>query len=488
VAFQFLEQLYGADEGNLSKFGFLGYGSLNNIKTKSVKALMGPDGLANQSGNAYFQSADFVAAAKMMDVSDALITKVQTVGQTLNLTETLQISSAMLRDGSSSNEVNWEKDFLGRNGFIAKLESFGFNANIAHSGLQFVKETMSHEGGHEFTLESTEWSSFDANTLTNQLKSFGWDDLNNPANINSLDVLAQTRNTNAKNVRQHESPDAMNGLRAMSQRSDTTDKTKVNGLSAATIDQSQLAKVMATGSALSASSDSLSGLNAITADEIKGELNTAAWQSRDGWNGPSFATRFYKDQVDLSGGNVKVNLKGDRGGEAVMQQKLSTGIFNFTIDPQFNFPPGNLVTAFIYSQATDNPEVSRQQSLEGDIEFNMLTDEMLPPHLKGKQTVTFGNWVDGVKYDQVTLEARTGPQDFQFVIDVGYMAIKMRTAEGWVTATETYNEGITMGRINGLQAMLNTWRADFASGRAEEPSSISLNAANFEKKPAGFSR
>jgi hypothetical protein len=71
---------------------------------------------------------------------------------------------------------------------------------------------------------------------------------------------------------------------------------------------------------------------------------------------------------------------------------------------------------------------------------------------------------------------------------VGYMAIKMRTAEGWVTATETYNEGITMGRINGLQAMLNTWRADFASGRAEEPSSISLNAANFEKKPAGFSR
>lgn len=177
VAQEFIECIEGVKKSHLTEFNYLGYGSLPAIKEKSVEALTGEYGLANQAGNAYFQTSGFVDAARKVGLSESLIGKIQSAGNRLNLNETLDVATAMLRDASSNNQVNWETDILGSNGFISKLEGFGLDANLAHSGLQFVKESMSQQGGCSFTLDANEWNTDLVHQLAVEMTEREWENI-----------------------------------------------------------------------------------------------------------------------------------------------------------------------------------------------------------------------------------------------------------------------------------------------------------------------
>jgi len=100
-------------------------------------------------------------------------------------------------------------------------------------------------------------------------------------------------------------------------------------------------------------------------------------------------------------------------------------------------------------------------------------------------TVTFGTWIDGKKYNEVTVPAPKGDQTIGFNIQDGVSQIGFVNSDGtFEPVSETKDKRITPELASNLQAMTNTWRSKSTGGSDNgETSSITINGFGRSDEP-----
>lgn len=446
MALNLIEQIEGIQKkSRLGEHNFLGYGSLENIKQKSHAALMGADGLAGQAGNTYFNTRDFEMAAKQMNLSQDLINKVQSDGNRLSLAETLQVASAMIRDASSQDSLNWKRDMLGPDGFIQKMQGFGLSANLAHSGLQFVKEAMSQESGDEFTIESNEWSPAVVQQLAVEMTERDWAEAPLGAAVRPLSAVGNSSWTS--------SPSRL-----------PTDVQALGGLSAIS---------------------SPTGMAALQAPAPgSGSINRGDWQVVGGRNGYPFLSDFDVNKVAFGDGTARLSYENNRGSEirtptlAEMAKANGWGSVFGTYDMKYQTAGGPnkaLVTSmFAYTQGAHG-ELGKQ-GLEFDFEQGIQSMEYLTANVwqRGQQE----------KSNSLTRSIKIEPGqvvDLQMHIQPGRVQLRARGQDGeMVTLLDRSSGLITEQNVASMKFMANMWHRAWGS-QENSNAAASINVLGFDK-------
>jgi hypothetical protein len=183
-------------------------------------------------------------------------------------------------------------------------------------------------------------------------------------------------------------------------------------------------------------------------------INAKDWSTRDGKNGEEFATPFVSKNVLKNDNSITAQLKGNEGAEAILDKQIGTGFYQFNVNPKLSSQVGDIPTVFFYSgKGSDGGDY--EGGFELDAEYNMVK----------QGTVTFGTWIDGKKYNEVTVPAPKGDQTIGFNIQNGVSQIGFVNADGtFEPVSETKDKRITPELASNLQAMTNTWRSKSTGG------------------------
>lgn len=192
-------------------------------------------------------------------------------------------------------------------------------------------------------------------------------------------------------------------------------------------------------------------------------INPGQWTPRNGSNGGPFATPFSQNNVETTGNSISTKLKGGEGAEAQFNSTIGTGFYQFDVNPQASSQKGDITTVFLYSGVGTNG--TKQQGFELDAEYNLVAPG----------TVTFGTWIDGVKYNEVTVPAPKGEQTIGFNIQNGQTQIGYVEPDGtFVPVSETKDSRITPQLASNLKPMTNSWRIE-GTPDTGQTSSITVN-------------
>ncbi|MCR2746188.1 hypothetical protein [Limnobacter parvus] len=443
MAQEFIERIEGTKKSRLAEFDYLGYGSLPAIKEKSVEALTGEYGLANQAGNAYFQTSGFVDAARKVGLSESLIGKIQGAENRLNLNETLDVATAMLRDASSNNQVNWETDILGNNGFISKLEGFGLDANLAHSGLQFVKEAMSQQGGCSFTLDANEWNTDLVHQLAVEMTEREWENI--PSSPRRLPMT--------------EAP--IRDDMAWLQQATGAIPASVNLYAGGGANAGGAGNGVAKAEAVTAApmkAMAVSGSSKVEGGTVL--VSGSDWKARDGQNAPPFLSAFSSKNVKVVGDNIELSYNGV-GAEVESDTiaELTGGDVFGTY--QMKYTPMNPEDAnrFVVGSAFTylaKPGL-KAQSFEGDL---------IEQNIQSLDLIASNRWLNGQQLQSATssrsVKVEPGKETTaQIKFSPGRMEIWVESGGQMVKTVDEFSDMVNEKNVGDSRFFSNIWLRGF---------------------------
>jgi hypothetical protein len=203
-------------------------------------------------------------------------------------------------------------------------------------------------------------------------------------------------------------------------------------------------------------------------------INPDEWKGRDGSNGAGFTTPFVSGNCKKTSKSISTELKGGQGAEARFHKNIGTGFYQVHLTPNASSQKGDNTTFFFYSGVgTDGSQ--KQQGFELDAEYNLVKPG----------TVTFGTWIDGKKYNEVTVDAPKGGQTLGFNIQPGKTQIGYVEPDGtFKPVSETKDPRITAKLASNLNPMSNSWRMEGTKDNGES-SSITIDGFGRSDKPGG---
>jgi hypothetical protein len=189
------------------------------------------------------------------------------------------------------------------------------------------------------------------------------------------------------------------------------------------------------------------------------------WTKRDGKNpGWEFSTPFVSSNAPSTENSISTKIQGDQGAEVRFNKPIGEGFYQFNVNPQQSSQLGELVSVFLYSN-TGSDGGDKTQGFELDAEYNMVRPN----------SVTFGTWVDGVKYNEITIDAPKGNQTIGFNIQDGKTQIGFVNPDGsFEVKSETTDPRINQEMASHLIPMSNAWRFTNKGGTSQEGSSITI--------------
>lgn len=195
-------------------------------------------------------------------------------------------------------------------------------------------------------------------------------------------------------------------------------------------------------------------------------IDPSQWTARDGQNpGSEFTTPFVSGNVHKGANSISTKIQGGQGAEARLNKTIGTGFYQVNVNPQTSNQLGEMSTFFLYSNTGSNGG-DKQQGFELDAEYNMVRNN----------SVTFGTWIDGQKYNEVTIDAPKGNQTIGFNIQEGKTQIGYVNPDGsFQVVSETKDPRITKELASHLTPMSNSWRFKDKGGTSQEGSSITIN-------------
>jgi hypothetical protein len=203
-------------------------------------------------------------------------------------------------------------------------------------------------------------------------------------------------------------------------------------------------------------------------------INPDQWKARDGSNGAGFTTPFVSGNCKKTSKSITTQLKGGQGAEAQFHKNIGTGFYQVHLTPNASSQKGDNTTFFLYS-GVGSQGTEKQQGFELDAEYNLVKPG----------TVTFGTWIDGKKYNEVTVDAPKGGQTIGFNIQPGKTQIGYVDPDGTFTpVSETKDSRITEKLASNLKPMSNSWRMEGTKDNGEA-SSITIDGFGRSDKPGG---
>jgi hypothetical protein len=195
-------------------------------------------------------------------------------------------------------------------------------------------------------------------------------------------------------------------------------------------------------------------------------IDASQWTARDGKNpGWEFSTPFVSNKVQNDGNGITTTIQGSSGGEARFNKPIGQGFYQFNVNPKQSSQVGELTSVFLYSN-TGSDGSDKTQGFELDAEYNMVRPN----------SVTFGTWIDGTKYNEITVDAPKGDQTIGFNIQDGKTQIGFVSPDGsFKVVSETKDPRITKEIASHLVPMSNAWRFTNKGGTSQEGSSITIN-------------